>query len=87
MRRTEICFDVNDLDGQNFKDFYGAHGMGAIDEREGTYLAAYVLENSLDQDALLDAIKAYMGTVTIYRYASPYANENNELLYIVRIKD
>lgn len=31
MRRSEICYNVNDLDGVNFKDYFGAKGYGSTD--------------------------------------------------------
>lgn len=87
MRRSEICYDVNDLDGLSFETYFGAKGEGAKDERNGTYLTAYVTDNSLCQDVFLDATKKYMGMQTIHKYASPYISESDELMYIVRIKD
>ena len=88
MRRSEICYDVNELDEQNFNDFYGANGEGAKIEHKGTYFSAYVIDNSLNQDTLHDAIEKYLENPQIYKYGSPYSNMNgadNELMYIIRI--
>ena len=87
MRRSEICYDVNDLDGVNFKDYFGAKGYGATDERKGTYLTVYVIDNSLNQEFFLDAVKEYMGKPTVHKYTSPYAGDSDELMYILRITD
>lgn len=87
MRRSDICYDVNDVDGLSFEAYFGAKGKGAKAEREGTYVTAYIIDNSLSQDVFLDAVKKYMGTPTIHKYASPYTSESDELMYIVRILD
>lgn len=87
MRLSEICYDVNDMEGSSFESFFGAKGVGAKYERQGTYLTAYVIENSLSQDVFLDAVKKYLGSPTIHKYASPYTSESDELMYIVRILD
>lgn len=87
MRRSEICFDVTDLDGQSFEHFFGAKGDGAKDERKGTFLTAYVTDDSLNQDVFLDAIVEYMEAPTIHKYKSPYAGDTNEIMYIVRITE
>ncbi len=87
MRRSEICYDVNDVDGLSFETYFGANGEGAKDERKGTYLTAYVTDNSLSQDVFLDAIVEYMEAPTIHKYKSPYAGDTNEIMYIVRITE
>lgn len=87
MRRSEICYDVTEVNGISFKDYFGAKGKGANDERNGTYLAVYVMNNSLNQDILLDSIEQYMGATDVNVYKSPYRDEDDELMYIIRITD
>lgn len=88
MRRAEVCFDVTDLDGQSFMDYYGAEGDGAEEERKGTFLSVYVIDNSLNQDTLLDAVKEYMDKdVEIYKFTTLYTLEEDDLIYIIKITD
>lgn len=85
MRRQMISFDVNDVNGLSFEDFFGAKGDGAEQEREGTYLTAYVTDNSVAQDFFLESAKENMGSPTIHKYPSPYTDNENELMYIIKI--
>lgn len=73
----------------NFNIHFGANGDGAEEERDGTYVAFYVLDNSLDKDLLLDAIRKYLGEIKVFVYDSPYqrADDAKELLYIIEIKN
>lgn len=83
--RQGIVFDVNEVDGQSFKDFFGAKGEGAELKRKGTYLTTYVIDNSVAQDFFLESAKENMESPTIHKYPSPYTDDENELMYIVRI--
>ena len=76
MSRLEIRFDVDHLDGFSFKVFFGV---------EGTFLSVYVTDNSLAQDYFIDAAKEDLNYPAIYKYPSPYTEDDNELMYIIRI--
>lgn len=91
MRRSEICFSVDDV-VTNFKSHFGVESgfpagseshNEAIKERDGTFLSAYVIENSLNEDTLIDALRAYMKGLMWWRFDSPYRND--EVVYIVKL--
>ena len=85
MNRQMIVFDVNDLDGLSFKDFFGAKGVEDDLRRKGTFLTVYVTDNSTSQDFFLESAKKNLNHPAIYKYPSPYRENENELMYIIRI--
>lgn len=85
MRRQDITFDVSDLDGLSFKDYFGAKGVEDDLKRKGTFLAVYVTDNSVSQDFFIESAKENLDHPAIYKYPSPYTKDENELMYIIRI--
>lgn len=87
LRRQDITFDVNNLQGSTFKDFFGAYGDTTADvERNGVFLAVYVQKNSLCEDLFNKYKEEYLQHCTEWLYKSPYENED-ELMYIIEIID
>ncbi len=85
MSRQMITYDVNDLDGLSFKDFFGAKGVEDDLKRRGTFLTVYVSSNSTSEDFFLESAKENLNHPAIYKYPSPYTENENELMYIIRI--
>ena len=85
MSRLEIRFDVDHLDGFSFKVFFGVEGVEDDLKRRGTFLSVYVTDNSLAQDYFIDAAKENLNYPAIYKYPNPYTEDDNELMYIIRI--
>ena len=87
LRRQDITFDVNNLQGSTFKDFFGAEGDTTADvERKGVFLAVYVKNNSLCEDFFKKAKEEYLQHCIEWPYKSPYEYED-ELMYIIEIND
>lgn len=87
MRRQDITYDVNSLNGISFKDFFGADGDRDADvEREGVFMTVYVAKDSLCEEIFKDSMKEYLKHCVAWLYNSPYSN-NNELMYIIKIED
>lgn len=93
MRRSEISFSVDDV-ATNFKYQFGVGSAfptssesykEAVKERDGTFLSVYVIENSLDEDVLIDAIRTYMKGFMWWRFESP--NMEAEFLYIIKLEE
>ena len=85
MRRQMITYDVNDLDGLSFKDFFGANGVEDDLKRIGTFLSVYVTSNSTSEDFFIESAKKNLNHPAIYKYPSPYTEDKDELMYIIRI--
>lgn len=85
MSRLMIRFDVDDLDGFSFRDFFGVKGDEDDLKRKGTFVSVYVTDNSLEQDYFIDAVKKNLNYPSIYKYPNPYTEEEGELMYIIRI--
>lgn len=80
-----ISYDVNDLDRLSFKEFFGAKGVEDDLKRKGTFLTVYVTDNSVSQDFFIESAKENLDHPAIYKYPSPYADGEDELMYIIRI--
>lgn len=85
MNRQMITFDVIDLDGLSFKDFFGAKGVEDDLKRKGTFLTVYVTDNSVCQDFFIESAKENLNYPAIYKYPNPYTQDKDELMYIIRI--
>ena len=85
MNRQMITFDVSDLDGLSFKDFFGAKGVEDDLKRKGTFLTVYVTDNSVCQDFFIESAKENLNHPAIYKYPNPYTQDKDELMYIIRI--
>lgn len=88
MRRQDITFDVNKLNGTTFKDFFGADGDRTANvEREGVFLTVYVEKDSMCEDFFKESMEEYLKHCVAWLYNSPYNKGNNELMYIIEIED
>lgn len=88
MRRQDITFDVNKLNGTTFKDFFGADGDRTANvEREGVFLTVYVVKDSMCEDFFKESMEEYLKYCVAWLYNSPYNKGNNELMYIIEIED
>lgn len=92
MRRNDIPFTVDDVN-TNFKTQFGvesgvlgiAEGNEAIKQREGTFLAVYVLLGSLCNDVLCEALEDYMKGLEWWVFNSPYGED--EVVYIINLEE
>lgn len=83
MRRQDIAFDVNALNGISFKDFFGAYGdRAATVKREGVFITVYVTKNFLCEDIFKDSMNEYLKNCETWLYKSTV-----ELMYIIKIED
>ncbi len=86
LNRQCITFDVSEIEGRNFKDFFGVSGEEINEERTGTFLAVYVTANSLCEDCFIDARDKYLNPCECLKYNSPYCVDG-EVVYIIQIED
>ncbi len=86
LSRLMIGFDVDFIDGYSFRVLFGVQGIEDDLKRKGTFVSVYVRDNSLAQDYFIDATKN-LNHPDIYVYPNPYKEDENELMYIIRITD
>lgn len=90
MKNYMIQYSLDELNGNNFRNHFGAVGLGDTHERNGFFLAAYVIDNSLSQDCLMDGLREFLDDAVVYKYYSPYQEKDvpeKELMYIIEIKN
>lgn len=85
MSRLMIRFDVDDLDGISFKNFFGVKGVEDDLKRKGTFVSVCVTDNSLEQCYFIESAKKNLNYPAIYKYPNPYTEDEGELMYIIRI--
>lgn len=91
MRRSDIPFTVDDVN-TNFKTQFsvesGVLGIAdneAIKQRDGTFLAVFVLLGSLCNDVLCEALEDYMKGLEWWVFNSPYGED--EVVYIINLEE
>lgn len=87
MSRLMIRYYVDYLDWVSFRDFFGVEGIEDDLKRKGTFVSVYVTDNSLAQDYFIDAAKKNLNHPAIYKYPNPYTEDENEIMYLIRITD
>lgn len=90
MKNDMIQYSLDELNGNTFRNQFGAVGLGDTHERNGFFLAAYVIDNSLAQDCLMDGLREFLDDAVVYKYYSPYQENDvpeKELMYIIEIKN
>lgn len=90
MKNDMIQYSLDELKGNNFRYQFGAVGLGDTHERNGFFLAAYIIDNSLSQECFMDGVRAFLDDAVVYKYDSPYQEKDvleKELMYIIEIKN
>lgn len=90
MRRYEIPYSIVEIEGSTFRIQFGAHGAGDDLDRTGTFLEAYVIEDSVCEEVLAEDIFFYLDDAFIHKYDSPYQAQDSpdkEVMYIIEIKN
>lgn len=85
-----IQYSCDELQGNTFRSHFGAVGLGDAQERNGLFLAAYIIDNSVSQDIFMDWVRMYLDDAVVYKYDSPYQEKDvpeKELMYIIEIKN
>ena len=63
---------------------------GDTQERNGFFLAAYIIDNSVLQDGFMEGVRTFLDDAVVYKYDSPYQEKDvleKELMYIIEIKN
>lgn len=90
MKNVMVSFSVDELQNTTFRSHFGAVGLGDTQERNGFFLAAYIIDNSVLQDGFMEGVRTFLDDAVVYKYDSPYQEKDvleKELMYIIEIKN
>lgn len=90
MKNFMVSYSVDELQGTTFRSHFGAKGIGDTQERNGFFLAAYITDNSVEQDVFMEGVRTHLDDAVVYKYDSPYQEKDvpeKELMYIIEIKN
>lgn len=60
MKNVMVSFSVDELQNTTFRSHFGAVGLGDTQERNGFFLAAYIIDNSVLQDSFMEGVRTYL---------------------------
>ena len=90
MNRSMIPYTIDELKGATFRRHFGAKGFCDEIDRYGYYLAAYIPDNSVQQDDFMEGVRTYLDDASVYKFKSPYQDKEvseKELMYIIKIEN